>query len=64
MLRNTAAIVLALAATLPAAAQELPQASSEWFTDAQAVIEAWLAQKAVSWAARCSGRIRRRAWPE
>lgn len=40
MLRNTAAIVLALAATLPAAAQELPQASSEWFTDAQAVIEA------------------------
>ncbi|SFI23186.1 alkaline phosphatase [Albimonas pacifica] len=40
MLRNTAAIALALAAALPAAAQELPQASSEWFTDAQAVIEA------------------------
>ena len=43
MLRNTA-IALALAAAplagLPAAAQDLPQAGSAWYTDAQAVIEA------------------------
>ncbi|MDF2232907.1 alkaline phosphatase [Albimonas sp. CAU 1670] len=40
MLRNTAAVALALAAALPAAAQDLVQSGSQWFTDAQAVIEA------------------------
>ena len=44
MLRNSAAMTLALAAALPAAAQDLPQAGSAWFTDAQAVIEARKAQ--------------------
>ena len=40
MLRNSAALALTLAVALPAAAQDLPQAGSQWFADAQAVIEA------------------------